>query len=40
MIIGNIKNISAYKGLNERIDKAVDFVLNAPADIARGQARN
>ena len=37
MIIGNIKNISAYKGLNERIDKAVDFVLNAPADIAEGK---
>lgn len=37
MIIGNIKNISAYKGLSGGIDKAIDFVLNASPDIAEGK---
>lgn len=37
MIIGNIKNISEYRKLSKGIDKAVEFILNAPDDLAEGK---
>ena len=28
MIIGKIKDLNRYKGLNDNLDKSIDFILN------------
>ncbi len=37
MILTNIKRLSTYKGISEHLDKAIDFVLSVPKDIALGK---
>ncbi len=37
MILTNKKRISTYKGISERLDKAIDFILSVPKDISIGK---
>ncbi len=37
MILTNIKRLSAYKGISEHLDKAMDFILSAEKDISLGK---